>query len=107
MYICIMTDARVLEINKALSNPTRLEILKWLKDPNANFPPHVELGHFNDGVCGQHIKEKSGLSQPTISHYLSGMHKAGLLTTTRHGKWTYFKRNEEVIQEYLSALKKL
>ncbi len=102
-----MTDARVLEINKALANPTRLEILKWLKDPNANFPPHVELGHFNDGVCGQHIKEKSGLSQPTISHYLSGMHKAGLLTTTRHGKWTYFKRNEEVIQEYLSALKKL
>ncbi|MBQ4819374.1 helix-turn-helix transcriptional regulator [Aquimarina sp. MMG016] len=99
-----MNYKKVLDINKALSNQTRLDILKWLKDPEGNFPPHKELGHFRDGVCGQHIKDKSGLSQPTISHYLSGMHKAGLLITTRHGKWTYFKRNEEVIKQYLETL---
>ncbi|MCK8520250.1 helix-turn-helix domain-containing protein [Aquimarina sp. D1M17] len=102
-----MTDHEILQINKALSNATRLEILRWLKDPESNFPPHKELGHFNDGVCGQHIQNKSGLSQPTISHYLSGMHKAGLLVTTRHGKWTYFKRNEKVIEEYLNKLRQL
>ncbi len=102
-----MTDHEILQINKALSNATRLEILRWLKDPESNFPPHKELGHFNDGVCGQHIQDKSGLSQPTISHYLSGMHKAGLLVTTRHGKWTYFKRNEKVIEEYLNKLRQL
>ncbi|MBL0685838.1 ArsR/SmtB family transcription factor [Aquimarina mytili] len=100
-----MTDKKILEITKALSNATRLDILKWLKDPETNFPPHKELGHFNDGVCGQHIKDKSGLSQPTISHYLSGMHKADLLITTRHGKWTYFKRNEEVIKNYLDTIR--
>ncbi len=101
-----MDDRKILEITKAISNATRLDILKWLKDPEANFPPHKELGHFNDGVCGQHIKNKSGLSQPTISHYLSGMQRADLLITTRHGKWTYFKRNEEVIKEYLKAISK-
>ncbi len=106
MYICCMNNERILEINKALSNATRLDILKWLKDPEANFPPHKDLGHFNDGVCGQHIKDKSGLSQPTISHYLTGMYKAGLLITTRHGKWTYFKRNELVIKEFLEAINK-
>lgn len=100
-----MNRKKILEINKALSNRTRLDILKWLKDPEANFPPHKELGHFNDGVCGQHIQDKSGLSQPTISHYLSGMHKAGLLVTKRHGKWTYFKRNEDMISDYVNALK--
>ncbi|MDY8135828.1 helix-turn-helix transcriptional regulator [Aquimarina sp. 2201CG5-10] len=99
-----MDKDKILQINKALSNATRLDILGWLKDPDANFPPHKELGHFNDGVCGQHIKDKSGLSQPTISHYLSGMHKAGLLITTRHGKWTYFKRNEKVIKEFLNSI---
>ncbi len=104
MYICFMKDKNILEINKALSNATRLDILKWLKNPEANFPPHKDLGHFNDGVCGQNIQDKAGLSQPTISHYLSGMYKAGLLITTRHGKWTYFKRNEKVIQEYLNTL---
>ncbi len=101
-----MTDQHILQINKALSNSTRLAILKWLKDPESHFPPHKELGHFDDGVCGQYIQDKSGLSQPTISHYLSGMHKAGLLITTRHGKWTYFKRNEEVIQNYLNTMNK-
>ncbi|SHI40661.1 ArsR/SmtB family transcription factor [Aquimarina spongiae] len=102
-----MDNSKILEINKALSNPTRLDILRWLKDPEANFPPHQELGHFDDGVCGQYIQDKSGLSQPTISHYLSGMHKAGLLITTRHGKWTYFKRNEKMIAEYLNSLREL
>ncbi|WP_103068306.1 ArsR/SmtB family transcription factor [Aquimarina sediminis] len=101
-----MNKERILEINKALSNATRLDILGWLKDPESNFPPHKELGHFNDGVCGQHIQDKSGLSQPTISHYLNSMQKAGLLSTTRHGKWTYFKRNEEIIEEYLNAIHK-
>ncbi|WP_299253347.1 helix-turn-helix transcriptional regulator [uncultured Aquimarina sp.] len=100
-----MNKEKVLEIKKALANSTRLDILKWLKDPNSNFPPHAELGHFDFGVCGQLIQDKSGLSQPTISHYLATMNKAGLLTPTRHGKWTYFKRNEEIIQEYITEIK--
>lgn len=99
-----MNAGKILEINKALSNLTRLNILKWLKDPDANFPPHAELGHFDFGVCGQLIQDKSGLSQPTISHFLSTMYKANLLISTRHGKWTYFKRNEKVIQQYTKAL---
>ena len=99
-----MNDEKILEINKALSNATRLDILKWLKDPESNFPPHVELGHFDFGVCGQYIQDKSGLSQPTISHYLSLMHKAGLLIPTRHGKWTYFRRNETTIKEYIDQI---
>ncbi|WP_025740447.1 ArsR/SmtB family transcription factor [Aquimarina pacifica] len=101
-----MDNDQILDINKALSNVTRLEVLDWLKNPASNFPPHKELGHFNDGVCGQLIQEKAGLSQSTISHYLNSMQKVGLLIATRHGKWTYFKRNEEVIQEYIRTLTK-
>ncbi len=96
----------VIEINKALSNETRLKILNWLKSPEENFPPHKDLGHFNDGVCVQYIKEKTGLSQSTISHFLSLMQKAGLITPTRHGKWTYYKRNEQMIKSYLQYLSK-
>ncbi len=101
-----MDQEQILEINKALSNLTRLQILNWLKVPEDNFPPHKELGHFNDGVCGQLIQEKAGLSQSTISNYLNGMQKIGLLIATRHGKWTYFKRNEELIEEFVTTLKK-
>lgn len=96
----------IIEINKALSNKTRLEILKWLKNPEEHFPPHKELGHFDFGVCVVYIQEKAGLSQSTISHYLSIMQKVGLLISTRIGKWTYYQRNESVIQEYLHLLAK-
>ena len=57
----------MIETFKALSNPTRLQILMWLKDPEANFPE--QGGH------------------------------PGVPDDERHGKWTYFRRNEEAITE--------
>lgn len=92
------------EIGKCLSNQPRLQILEWLKIPEENFPPHETLKHFNDGVCVTYIQEKAGLSQSTISTYLSSMERCGLLIMTRHGKWTYFQRNEKIIKEYTTFL---
>jgi ArsR family transcriptional regulator len=95
----------IIEINKVLSNKTRVNILKWLKKPELNFPPHQDIDHFDDGVCVGFIQDKAGLSQSTISTYLNSMQNAKLVIPTRHGKWTYYKRNEEVIKAYLKALK--
>lgn len=95
----------ILEINKTLSNQIRIDILDWLKTPETHFPKQVNVPDFSDGVCVCHIQEKTGLSQSTVSHYLSMMNKAGLLIPTRHGKWTYYKRNEEVIQKYIEFLR--
>ncbi len=96
----------LIEIHKVLSNETRLNILKWLKEPEANFPPHNDLGHFDDGVCVQYIGDKAGLSQSTISHYLTMMQKVGLIIPTRHGKWTYYRRDEKLIKQYTQFLSK-
>ncbi|MEO0571092.1 MAG: helix-turn-helix transcriptional regulator [Bacteroidota bacterium] len=96
----------IVEISKVLSNKTRVEILKWLKNPEENFPPHQDIDHFNDGVCVGYIQDKTGLSQSTISTYLNSMQNANLLIPTRHGKWTYYKRNEKVIKAYLGRLTK-
>jgi len=97
-----VNDLDIIDISKSLSNPVRLKILNWLKEPENHFPPHETVKHFNDGVCASYIQEKAGLSQSTISTYLSMMEKCGLLISTRHGKWSYFKRNEEVIAGYKS-----
>lgn len=94
----------ILEISKVLSNKSRIEILRWLKKPQDNFPPHEELKHFDDGVCVQYIQKKANLSQSTVSHYLSQLERVGLVRPTRHGKWTYYKRNEETVQQYLNLL---
>ncbi|VXB76496.1 Uncharacterized HTH-type transcriptional regulator YbzH [Flavobacterium sp. 9AF] len=96
----------IIEINKVLSNAVRIEILDWLKDMEANFPPQINVPDFKNGVCVCHIQDKSGLSQSTISHYLTMMQKVDLLVATRIGKWTYYKRNEKVISDYILFLKK-
>ena len=74
--------------------------MEWLKAPADNFPPHEDLKHFNDGVCATYIQVKAQLSQSTISTYLTNMEKCGLLMMTRHGKWSYFKRNEDTVANY-------
>lgn len=94
------------EIGKSLSNQTRVQIMEWLKEPEENFPPHESINHFNDGVCVTYIQEKAQLSQSTISTYLTNMEKCGLLVMTRHGKWSYFRRNEETLKQYINYISK-
>ena len=58
------------ELFKALSNPIRLQILTWLKDPSAYFPPqglHIPEGDsFENAVCVGSIQEKLGIYQTTV-----------------------------------------
>ena len=93
----------VIDIFKALSNETRLNILKWLKDPERYFPPqgiHIPEGEtFDNCSCVGSICDKAGISQSTISGYLDMLQRAGLLESRRFGKWTYYRRNEETIQK--------
>ena len=90
-------------IHKALANPVRREILAWLKDPEANFPEQ-ELP-LDNGVCAGQINARCGLSQSTCSAHLAALQSAGLVTVKRIGQWSFFKRNETVIQAFLDSLR--
>jgi DNA-binding transcriptional ArsR family regulator len=98
-------DTHHLEILKALSNEKRLQILAWLKEPEQHFPPHQEVDGFGQGVCVAFIQKKLGLSQAATSQYLSILQRAGLLIATRIGKWTYYRRNEDVLKHFIAELK--
>jgi ArsR family transcriptional regulator len=84
------------EVFKALSNKARIQILQWLKEPEKHFPAE---GCCANGVCVGQIQLKMGVTQSTASEYLSLLQRTGLLTATRQGQWTYYKRNESAIQE--------
>lgn len=98
----------IIEILKALSNEKRLQILKWLKEPEKYFtPPTSEGANFeNGGVCVTQLHQKLNVTQSTASQYLTMLQRAGLLEATRIGKWTYYKRNEEVIKEICNYIAK-
>ncbi|MXV51256.1 helix-turn-helix domain-containing protein [Pedobacter sp. HMF7647] len=93
------------ELFKALSNKTRLQILQWLKDPENNFPEQAEYGYDN-GVCVGQIQKKAGLTQSTVSEYLSLLQRAGMVKATRVGQWTYYQRNEEAFNSLIQLIKK-
>lgn len=96
-YPDIIKCMDLLDIFKALSNRTRLDILKRLKDPENSFPPQDEGDVHTVGVCVSSIQEGVGLSQSTVSDYLATLQRAGLVDVQRVGQWTYYKRNEEAI----------
>ena len=89
------------EIIKALAHPVRRKMLADLKEPTVHFPTQehsLELG-----VCaGQFVQ--CGLSQSTVSAHLAGLQRAKLVTCKKIGQWSFFKRNEEVITEFLHQM---
>lgn len=91
------------DILKAISNPTRLQMLQWLKDPERHFGEQAEP--FTTGVNASQFEQSSGLSQSTVSAHLSILHTAGLITTSRIGQWVYYKRDEDVISRFLDELR--
>lgn len=104
------TNDNILEMLKALSNDTRLEIMGWLVNPEKSFKglkKHNECGRSIPGwggVCVGTIQEKSGLCQSTISNYLKIMQQAGLLESRRHEKWTYYRINKDAVKALSSFI---
>lgn len=93
-----------IEIFKALSNESRLQILKWLKDPEHHFTPHEGIDMNKVGVCVSQITQKLNMTQSTASQYLSILLRAGLIRAERIGKFTYYKRDEEAIHKIMDVL---
>lgn len=94
------------EIFKALSNESRLQILQWLKEPERHFVPHEGIDMRSTGVCVSQIQDKLKMTQSTASQYLSILLRAGLIKTERIGKYTYYKRDEDAIDKIVNSLKK-
>lgn len=91
--------SELLEVLKALANPVRLEIVEWLRDPDGAFAEWDPIADRNEvGVCASHIRAKCGLAQSTVSSYMNTLERVGLVKSTRIGKWTHYKRNEDLLR---------
>lgn len=64
---------------KVLADPVRLRLLSLI----ANAP--------GGEMCACDLVEPLGRSQPTVSHHLSILADAGLLTREQRGKWAWFR----------------
>jgi ArsR family transcriptional regulator len=98
------TAAELLELCKALANPTRLRILGWLRDPEVHFEPQTDAMD-EVGVCVKQIQEKAGISQSTASQFMTTLQRAGLVKSQRIGPWTYYRRDEARVAELADLLR--
>lgn len=83
-----MEDEQRVKIFKALSDPTRLQIIKLLHNKNEEM---------NCGVIGDNFQ----LSKPNNSYHLTSLYEAGLVKVRKEGQLKYMKLNEETFQTYL------
>ena len=72
---------------KALSDPTRREIIYLLK--KEKHPAGEILEHFN-------------MTGATISHHLSILKDAGLVTSEKKGKYIYYELNLSILEEIMT-----
>jgi DNA-binding transcriptional ArsR family regulator len=89
-----MLDSAVMA---ALASQKRLQVLEWLRDPRAHFPPQRDGDLVDDGVCVLFIANKLGVAQPTATTHMQALARAGLVTSKRIGQWTFYKRDEAAI----------
>lgn len=72
---------------KALSDPTRREILNLLK---------------KGAMTAGEISSNFNMTDATVSHHLSNLKNCGLISDNRKGKYIYYELNLTVIDEVLS-----
>jgi ArsR family transcriptional regulator len=77
---------------KVLADPVRLQVLSLI----ANAPAGE--------MCACELVAPTGKSQPTVSHHLSILTDAGLLTREQRGKWAYFRVEHDRIAVLRDAL---
>lgn len=80
------------DVFKALSDSTRREILDRLKE--------------KDLTAGE-IADYFSISKPSISHHLTILKTAGLITQEKKGQFIYYSLNTTVLQDIYSWLLKL
>jgi DNA-binding transcriptional ArsR family regulator len=92
-------DQTVNRLLHAIADPTRRKILQALKTKGA-----CSLGK-DTGLCACDIEERVHVSQPTISHHMGILQKAGLVETQKEGHWRWYRRNETTIREFSKTLR--
>lgn len=75
---------------KALADPTRVRILNLLVR--------------NPELCVCDMNASFDLSQPTISHHLSILKKAGLVDSDARGRWAFYRANTQAISALAGVL---
>lgn len=84
--------AELADVLKALADPARLRLVSII----ASSP--------NGEACACDLSEPLARSQPTVSHHLSQLVRAGIVTREQRGKWAWFRVDSERVATVCECL---
>ena len=87
----------------AIADPTRRRILQALKQVEADAKAR-RAAAASSCLCAGDIEARVQLSQPTISHHMAILIRAGLVEATKKGQWRWYRRNEKAIRSVVKTL---
>jgi len=83
---------RMAAVAKALGDPVRLQLVDVLRKHAGK-------------VCVYELVPLFDLSQPTVSHHLKVLRKAGIVGSERQGLWAYYYVIPEALEEFSAWLR--
>jgi ArsR family transcriptional regulator len=94
----------LVDVFKALGDPTRLKILDLLKSRGKSCCDRV--AREERGLCACDIEAAVGLSQSAVSHHMGLLCRAGLVEADKRGRWMFYRRNETALARIAETLAK-
>ena len=87
-----MTESQIVELFKALSVHSRMQIINLIKDKK---------------LCVNAITSKLGISQSAVSQHLKVLKECDLVISDRYGSIVHYQLNKNRIMELKSAISKI
>ena len=88
---------------KALASAQRREIVRFLLEHSAAEGSCCA----SDEVCACKLSEHLGLAASTVSHHMSALRDAGLVTARKDGTWVYYTVRRDVLRAVAAAIEGL
>lgn len=85
------------EIFKALSDPTRLMLVKLLSECSPN-----ECG---EALCVNALAQKVGVTQSAVSQHLRVLRQVGLIRGERNGPFVHYSLDRDMLEQFKSQLR--
>jgi len=89
-----LTDDRFQRIARALADPRRYDLLRKISQAGGTL------------AC-EDLRECTEVSAATVSHHMKELEAAGLVDSTRDGKFVTYRLCRDVLQAYLARMAKI
>lgn len=94
-----------IKIFKALSDENRLKIIEHIQASSSQACKDTTCNP--EDACISNLANSLGITSATTSHHVKELINAGIITTTKKGRWVYCRINNHVLSQVAVFLNQL